>query len=182
VVPGVTVKEVHRQYVLLSDGGVIKKVELPEDAKSEGGVATPANRAPVPARTTSAPPPRVVVSPPPQPQPQVPPQTQQQNQSQPASPGTGTPQVPSTIAAPQTQSQTANSGNVGAPATSGTAPAVDMGSRSRGGYNPAGSQAAAPVPQAPAMPPAQPAVPGQAVPQAQPVPQMRTTPGTPAAQ
>jgi len=33
VVPGVTVKEVHRDHVLLSEGGVIKRVELPENAK-----------------------------------------------------------------------------------------------------------------------------------------------------
>ena len=33
VVPGVTVKEVNRSYVLLSEGGVIKRVELPADAK-----------------------------------------------------------------------------------------------------------------------------------------------------
>ncbi|RJF97574.1 type II secretion system protein N [Noviherbaspirillum saxi] len=38
VVPGVTVKEVHRGYVVLSDNGVSKRVELPEDAK--GGVET----------------------------------------------------------------------------------------------------------------------------------------------
>jgi len=33
-VPGVTVKEVNRRYVLLSEGGVIKRVELPENAKA----------------------------------------------------------------------------------------------------------------------------------------------------
>jgi general secretion pathway protein C len=33
VVPGVTLKEVNRRYVLLSEGGVIKRVELPEDTK-----------------------------------------------------------------------------------------------------------------------------------------------------
>jgi general secretion pathway protein C len=33
VVPGVTVEEVHSRYVLLSEGGVIKRVELPENAK-----------------------------------------------------------------------------------------------------------------------------------------------------
>jgi general secretion pathway protein C len=33
VLPGVTVKEVQRDHVLLSDGGVIKRVELPKDAK-----------------------------------------------------------------------------------------------------------------------------------------------------
>jgi general secretion pathway protein C len=32
VAPGVTVKEVHQQYVLLSEGGVTKKVELPVNA------------------------------------------------------------------------------------------------------------------------------------------------------
>ena len=33
VMPGVTVKEVQRGYVLLSEGGVVKRVELPEKAK-----------------------------------------------------------------------------------------------------------------------------------------------------
>jgi general secretion pathway protein C len=33
VVPGVTVKEVQRDHVLLSEGGVIKRVELPKDAR-----------------------------------------------------------------------------------------------------------------------------------------------------
>jgi general secretion pathway protein C len=33
VMPGVTVKEVHPKYVLLSDGGVTKRVELPEGAQ-----------------------------------------------------------------------------------------------------------------------------------------------------
>jgi general secretion pathway protein C len=33
VAPGVTVKEVNRRYVLLSEGGVIKRVDLPENAK-----------------------------------------------------------------------------------------------------------------------------------------------------
>ena len=33
VMPGVTVKEVQRDHVLLSEGGVIKRVELPKDAK-----------------------------------------------------------------------------------------------------------------------------------------------------
>jgi general secretion pathway protein C len=31
--PGVTLKEVHRQYVLLNEGGLIKRVDLPEGAK-----------------------------------------------------------------------------------------------------------------------------------------------------
>jgi len=33
VLPGVTVKEVQRDHVLLSEGGVTKRVELPQDAK-----------------------------------------------------------------------------------------------------------------------------------------------------
>lgn len=36
IMPGVTVKEVNAQYVLLSEGGVVKRVELPESAKSQG--------------------------------------------------------------------------------------------------------------------------------------------------
>ena len=34
VEPGVTLKEVNRRYVLRSEGGVIKRVELPEDTKA----------------------------------------------------------------------------------------------------------------------------------------------------
>lgn len=33
VIPGVKVKEVHPRYVLLSEGGVVKRVELPEDVR-----------------------------------------------------------------------------------------------------------------------------------------------------
>ncbi|HEX2530345.1 MAG TPA: type II secretion system protein N [Burkholderiaceae bacterium] len=44
VVPGVTIKEVHRQYVLLSEGGVTRRVDLPESAKSQSQITT----APVP--------------------------------------------------------------------------------------------------------------------------------------
>jgi general secretion pathway protein C len=33
VLPGVTIKEVHKQHILIIDGGVIKRVELPEKAK-----------------------------------------------------------------------------------------------------------------------------------------------------
>ena len=35
VLPGVTVKEVNSRYVLLSEGGVIKRVELPENARTQ---------------------------------------------------------------------------------------------------------------------------------------------------
>ena len=35
--PGVIVKEVHPRYVLLQENGVMKRVELPEDAKASRG-------------------------------------------------------------------------------------------------------------------------------------------------
>jgi len=40
VAPGVAVKEVNRGYVLLSEGGVIKRVDLPENVK-QTKVSTP---------------------------------------------------------------------------------------------------------------------------------------------
>lgn len=48
--PGVIVKEVHRDYVLLSESGVMKRVELPEDAKDANSIAT---TSPVQNRATS---------------------------------------------------------------------------------------------------------------------------------
>lgn len=54
VVPGVSVKEVHAQYVLLSDSGVIKRVELPESAKGQASVDM-ASRAPVPVAPAAPP-------------------------------------------------------------------------------------------------------------------------------
>lgn len=58
VVPGVTVKEVYRDYVLLSEGGATKRVELPESAKGLEGIAdAPAASRPAtpPAATLPAP-------------------------------------------------------------------------------------------------------------------------------
>ncbi|WP_292937314.1 type II secretion system protein N [Noviherbaspirillum sp.] len=97
VVPGVKVKEVHRGYVLLSEGGATKRVELPENAKGQGGIAmtpsgSPASPAPAqspavsgrpgqmtpPAATTA--PPTMVVSPPP---------SAAQTQTQPTANGSG---------------------------------------------------------------------------------------------
>ena len=50
IVPGVTLKEVHREYVLLSEGGTTKRVELPEEVKGQVSAAiTPARAAPPPA-------------------------------------------------------------------------------------------------------------------------------------
>jgi len=53
VAPGVTVKEVHREYVLLSDNGATKRVELPENAKGQVELA---NLAPVPVQPSVTPP------------------------------------------------------------------------------------------------------------------------------
>lgn len=52
VVPGVTVAEVHREYVLLSEGGTTKRVELPESAKGQVDLA---NLAPVPVQPSPPP-------------------------------------------------------------------------------------------------------------------------------
>jgi general secretion pathway protein C len=60
VVPGVTVKEVHGQYVLLSEGGMIKRVELQEIAKSTMQLqpsAVPPQMSQPPARMEVVPPP-----------------------------------------------------------------------------------------------------------------------------
>lgn len=83
VAPGVKIKEVHREYVLLSDGGVTKRVDLPENLKGQGGLAmAPSARTPLPSATvptqaapgrpaqvtpptTATAPPTMVVSPPP---------------------------------------------------------------------------------------------------------------------
>lgn len=68
VMPGVTIKEVHRDHVLLSEGGVTKRVELPESEKGQADVATMSpvetspGRQPAPALTSRPPP---VVAPPP---------------------------------------------------------------------------------------------------------------------
>jgi len=46
VVPGVQVKEVHPRYVLLSVGGVVKRVDLPEVAKGRAGIDSRARAIP----------------------------------------------------------------------------------------------------------------------------------------
>jgi general secretion pathway protein C len=48
VAPGVTLKEVNRRFVLLSEGGVVKRVELPEDAKASsiGTLSVPTLKSP----------------------------------------------------------------------------------------------------------------------------------------
>ena len=57
IAPGVTIKEVHRDYILLSEDGATKRVDLPESAKGLEGVAA----------STASPPARVVVPSPPPP-------------------------------------------------------------------------------------------------------------------
>lgn len=54
--PGVVIKEVHQDYVLLSEGGIAKRVELPEDVKVQGGLAV-TSPLPTPSRTGTPPPP-----------------------------------------------------------------------------------------------------------------------------
>ena len=82
VAPGVTVKEVHPKYVLLSEGGVIKRVDLASDAgisSVPGAAAPPSNLLsqplpPIQPQQPAAQPPVGVPSPaPPPPMPQNPP-------------------------------------------------------------------------------------------------------------
>lgn len=81
VLPGVIVKEVHERHVLLSEGGVIKRVDLPSDAGvSSGQAMMPGAMGPLPANT---PPPVVQPSPPP---PAAPSSTQQTPGQPPAMP------------------------------------------------------------------------------------------------
>lgn len=49
--PGVTIKEVHPHYVMLLDGGVMKRVDLPESARGQsgGGGSVAPGTAPAPA-------------------------------------------------------------------------------------------------------------------------------------
>ena len=76
---GVSVKEVHPKYVMLSEGGVLKRIELATDSKapppglSIGGPAQPA--APAGNEMTGGGRPAEQAPPPPPPQPQMPPPT-----------------------------------------------------------------------------------------------------------
>jgi general secretion pathway protein C len=68
VVSGVTVQEVHPRYVMLSDGGVLKRIELAADAKSGGAVpASPLPGQPPVQPQQSPPPPQVQPAPTPTP-------------------------------------------------------------------------------------------------------------------
>ncbi|MBV7538597.1 hypothetical protein KW842_22730 [Duganella sp. sic0402] len=71
VAPGVTVKEVHARHVILSEGGVNKRLDLPSDAGVSSGPATLPGQ---PPQQPMQPAPTVMPSPPPVAQPQTPPQ------------------------------------------------------------------------------------------------------------
>jgi general secretion pathway protein C len=86
VMPGVIVKEVHPRYVLLSEGGVAKRVELPEDPKAQAGVDLPV----APQTQTGSQKGAAIVSTPPNPMPSP----------EPGTPGQATPPAGPSGAAP----------------------------------------------------------------------------------
>jgi general secretion pathway protein C len=157
--PGVTVKEVHRDYVLLSEGGATKRVELPESVKAQANVAT---SSPVP--TQSVPPARSTPGPRTMPAPSAPPTI--------ASP------PPATVVSPPQMAQPGMSRGTPAPArgTPAPAPNVPPGAQNipsaPGTPNPTGI----PSPTLPANPPAspEPVPPGAPVPGAVPTPETST--------
>ena len=83
VVPGVVVKEVHPKFVLLSEGGVIKRVDLASDAGVSSGTAPMPGQLPVQPQPQPQPQPPSIQQSPPQPpvQPQNPPQGQRSSVS-----------------------------------------------------------------------------------------------------
>lgn len=113
VSPGVVVKEVHREYVLLSDNGTTKRVELPEAAKGQVELA---NLAPVPVQPAAAP-----SSAPPASQPGQPIPTRAQAAAAAAgqSNGTATPGQPPIPGTPPAAS-------TGSPIPSGVVPSVQL--------------------------------------------------------
>ena len=70
VVPGVVVKEVHPRYVLLSEGGVIKRVDLPSDTGVSSSPVSPQGQ---PGQQPPMPPQQPVQPIQPQPTPAAPP-------------------------------------------------------------------------------------------------------------
>lgn len=96
VVPGVTVKEVHPKYVLLSEGGAVKRIDLPSDAGASsapapGGAQPYQPPQPMPQQPAMQPAPAMqpqpAMQPPPamQQQPPPPPPQQQQHSNSPRS-------------------------------------------------------------------------------------------------
>lgn len=100
--PGVTVAEVHPRYVMLSEGGVQKRVDLAQDTRPAADMSAPVNSQPGMGQPLAAQP--VPATPPPPPPPvetsvPVPPGTAQE----PPQPAPGAVQIPN--AAPQAPSE-----------------------------------------------------------------------------
>lgn len=136
--PGVTLAEVHPRYVMLSDGGVMKRVDLATDAKPAAPMGGPGGAPGVPGAPGG-----------------TPQQTPQQNFPQPqqittapaAQPVQAVPEPPMAPGAVQPQAGFANPGDVGThdnppppnPNPINPAPnAQQMQPQTRGGDNPAG--------------------------------------------
>ena len=110
IAPGVSLSEVHPRYVMLSEGGVLKRIELATDTKAGPDMAPPLPGAPPPAPQQATQPPPTPAYQPPMNQPvnvpaEVPPQLQQNQQqgqpnmgSQPQRPGM--PPVPPNVQMP----------------------------------------------------------------------------------
>lgn len=154
--PGVSVKEVQRDYVLLSDGGATKRVELPESAK---GIPNIASVAPVPVRPATPPPVQAITPPAAQPSARsqsMPPAAFQQPAPPPVPPATVVPpaQQPSSPTMPQSQAMPQPASP---PVTQLAPPAVVVSppsSMQSSGSSASGSNGAAgaPAPQNQAMP------------------------------
>jgi general secretion pathway protein C len=77
VAPGVTVREIHPKYVLLSEGGVVKRIDLASDAGPQNNpnlappsiALSPMPQPVVQPQPVALPQPQIQQSPPPQPQP-----------------------------------------------------------------------------------------------------------------
>ncbi|HEV2611162.1 MAG TPA: type II secretion system protein N [Noviherbaspirillum sp.] len=154
IAPGVTVKEVHRGYVLLSEGGVTKRVELPESAKGQVNVATVA-----PMPRVQAPGTPMQVTPPPAPRPSSLPSQSPPPVTQPG--------MPAPMVTP------ANPGNPAMPATSGASGAPGVPAAP-------GMPGAPGTPMATPGTPGAPGMPTQAMPQTAPVPRSSVTSAVPA--
>lgn len=123
VVPGVTVKEVHPGYVILSENGASKRVELPETGRDAGITsAAPARPAATPA-TPSSPAGRGMFNRP-QPGGNVPSATPPNLPQAPSAPAAGQPAAPQQPAFAAPQQAPAATGNPAAPAA-GQAPATN---------------------------------------------------------
>jgi general secretion pathway protein C len=134
--PGITLAEVHPRYVMLSDGGVLKRVDLATDAKAAAPMGGPAGNPgenpgmmapgaqpmPMPQPQAAAPPGTVTGSVPSEPLPpdQAPQPPEAQQQEPPMAPGAVSQQMPGSNQIgpsgqpPQTQTQ--NTANNPAPA------------------------------------------------------------------